>query len=449
MIGASPPLRAHTPVYRVLYVQVLAGVLAGVTIGHLWPAAGVALKPLADGFIRLVRMLIAPVVFCTIVIGITGMEDTKQIGKTLVKAMGLFYVLVVLALLTGLAVVELLQPGAGMNVNPATLDASSIAQFTRQAPVGLVAFLLHIIPSSFVGAFIDGDVLPVLLLAVLTGWALTRVGASAEPVRRVIDSFMHVTFAMFGVVIKLSAIGALGAMAFTVGQYGIGSLASLLMLVVAFFVACFVFVLVVLAPIARVHRFSVWKLVRYFREELLIIFGTSTSDPVLPRLLEKLERLGCEKGIVGLVLPMSYSFNLTGIAIFLTVAALFIAQACNVHLTAYQIASMLVVMVLTSKGATGVAGSGFIVLVATLSVVPDVPLAGVALIVGVDRFMSEMRAITSTVGNAVATIVVSQWEHACDVEALRRELDEGYAAPATARVQPSVAAATDLVARER
>jgi Na+/H+-dicarboxylate symporter len=372
----------------------------------------VSLKPLADGFIKLVRMMIAPVVFCTIVIGIGGMKDTKEIGRTLLKSMGLFYVLVPLALLTGLLVVALMRPGAGMNIDASRLDATLVGQFSKQVEVGLVAFLLRIIPQSYVGAFVDGDVLPVLVLAILTGWALTRIGAAGEPVRQVIDSFLRVVFVAFGFIIKLSPIGALGAMAFTVGQYGISSLSALAMLVLTFFVACVVYVAVVLGTLARLYKFSVWRLIRYFREELLIIFATSTSD-----------------------LPMSYSFNLTGIAIFLTVASMFIAQACNVHLSAGQIATMLVVMLLTSKGATGVAGSGFVVLVATLSVIPDIPLAGVALIVGVDRFMSEMRAITSTLGNAVATIVIAKWEHSCDHATLTRELNEGYV---TTR-QPAVA----------
>lgn len=422
----KPSSSKQVGLHRKLYVQVLVALVAGVAIGHLWPVVGVSLKPLADGFIKLVRMMIAPVVFCTIVIGIAGMRDTKEIGKTLLKSMGLFYVLVTLALLTGLLVVGLMRPGVGMNIDASRLDATLVSQFAKQAPVGFVDFLLHIIPQSYVGAFADGDVLPVLLLAILTGWALTRIGAAGDPVRQVIGSFLHVVFAAFGFIIKLSPVGALGAMAFTVGRYGISSLSALAMLVVTFFAACIVYVAVVLGALAGFYKFSVWKLIRYFREELLIIFGTSTSDPVLPRLLLKLEKLGCEKAIVGLVLPMSYSFNLTGIAVFLTVASMFIAQACNVHLSAGQIATMLVVMLLTSKGATGVAGSGFVVLVATLSVIPDIPIAGVALIVGVDRFMSEMRAITSTLGNAVATIVIAKWEHACDHATLTRELDEGY-----------------------
>jgi aerobic C4-dicarboxylate transport protein len=420
--------KRSTPFYKVLYVQVLVALIAGVAIGHFWPAAGVALKPLADGFIKLVRMMIAPVVFCTIVIGITSMPDTKEIGRALLKAIGLFYAMVTVALLTGVIAAFVLRPGAGMNVDPTKLDASAVAQVARQAPVGLVEFLLRIIPQSYVGAFAEGEVLPVLFIAILTGWALTRIGPAGEPVRLVINAFMHVVFAAFSVIVKLSAVGAFGAMAFTVGQYGIESLASLAMLVVTFFSACMAYVAVVLGGIARFYGFSIWKLIRYLREELLIIFGTSTSDPVLPRLLLKLEQLGCEKGIVALVLPLSYSFNLTGIAIFLTVASIFIAQACNIHLAPGQIATMLVVMLLTSKGATGVAGSGFVVLVATLSVVPEIPIAGVALIVGVDRFMSEVRAVTSTIGNAVATIVVAKWEHACDPQVLTEELAHGYRA---------------------
>jgi aerobic C4-dicarboxylate transport protein len=354
------------------------------------------------------------------------MPDTKEIGRTLLKALLLFYALVTVALVTGLLAAFIIRPGAGMNIDPSRLDASAVAQFARQTPVGFVAFLLRIIPQSYVGAFAEGEVLPVLFVAILTGWALTRIGPVGEPVRQVIQGFLHVSFAAFSVIVKLSAIGALGAMAFTVGQYGIASLLSLAWLVVTFFAACIAFVAIVLGPVARFHGFSVWRLIRYFKEELLIIFGTSTSDPVLPQLLLKLEKLGCEKAIVGLVLPMSYSFNLTGIAIFLTVASIFIAQACNVHLSAGQVATMVGVMLLTSKGATGVAGSGFVVLVATLSVVPSIPIAGVALIVGVDRFMSEVRAITSTIGNAVATIVVAKWEHACDHAVLIRELKSGY-----------------------
>lgn len=422
----APP--ARKAFYKALYVQVVVGLTLGILIGHLWPEVGASLKPLGDGFVKLVKMMIAPVVFCTIVSGITSLNDTREIGKTLVKSMALFYALTVLALLAGLAAVWILQPGVGMHVSPASLDASVAARYAKEAaPVGFVAFLLHIIPHSFFGAFAEGEVLPVLLIAVLVGFGLTRVGRAGEPVVQGIDSFAHVLFAAFGFIMKLAPLGAFGAMAFTVGKYGIQSIGSLGLLIATFYLACGAFLLIVVGSLARAHGFSLWKVLRYFREELLIVLGTSSSEPVLPRVLQKLEALGCKKGVSGLVLPMGYSFNLDGTAIYLTLASLFIAQACDIHLSAGQIATMLGVMLLTSKGAAGVTGSGFVALVATLTVMPDLPVAGVALIVGIDRFMSEARALTSTISNCVASIVVSIWEGACDREVLHRELNQGYA----------------------
>jgi Na+/H+-dicarboxylate symporter len=409
--------------FKMLYFQVLAAIVLGAVFGYLWPAAGAALKPLADGFINLVKMMVGPVVFCTIVLGIAGMRDSMGIGRIIVKALSLFYVLTAISLVAGLLAVFIFQPGAGMNVDPARLDASAAAQFTKQTPPrGFVDFLIGIIPQSFFGAFADGAVLPILLLAIIVGAALIRSGRDGEPVLRLIDSFCQVLFAAFAMIIKLSPIGAFGAMAFTVGRYGIQSLRSLALLVTTFYIACIVFVAVVIGTLAALHRFSLWKLIRYFQEELLIIFGTSTSEPVIPRLLMKLERLGCQKRIVGLSLPLSYSFNLDGIAIYLTVAAVFIAQACNIHLSLGRILSMLLLMLLTSKGAAGVAGSGFVALVATLTVMPDIPVAGLALLIGVDRFMSGMRAVTSTISNAVSTIVIAKWENACDTAILKAEL---------------------------
>ncbi|MEP7298560.1 MAG: C4-dicarboxylate transporter DctA [Burkholderiales bacterium] len=411
-----------------LYVQVLIGLAIGITVGHFWPEFGAALKPLGDGFVKLVKMMIAPVVFCTIVSGITSLNDSKEIGKTLLKSMGLFYVLTILALLTGLTAVMLLQPGSGMHIDPKHLDAGVAAKFGSQLPPkGFAEFVLHIIPHSFFGAFADGEVLPVLLLAVLCGFGLTRIGKAAQPVLDSIDGFSHMLFAAFGFIMKLAPIGAFGAMAFTVGRYGIKSIGSLGLLIGTFYVACGFFVAMVLGMLARMHGFKLWQLMRYIREELLVVLGTSSSEPVLPRLLVKLERLGCKKGVVGLVLPTGYSFNLDGTAIYLTLASLFIAQACDITLSWGQIAAMLGVMLLTSKGAAGVTGSGFVALVATLTVMPDLPVAGVALIVGVDRFMSEARALTSTISNAVACIVVSIWEGACDRATLQRELTEDYA----------------------
>ena len=410
-----------------LYVQVLIGLVIGITVGHYWPDFGAALKPLGDGFVKLVKMMIAPVVFCTIVSGITSLNDSKEIGKTLLKSMGLFYVLTIIALLTGLAAVLLLQPGHGMHIDPTHLDASVAAKFGNQAPQGFTEFALHIIPHSFFGAFAEGEVLPVLLLAVLCGFGLTRIGKAAQPVLDSIDGFSHMLFAAFGFIMKLAPLGAFGAMAFTVGRYGIKSIGSLGLLIGTFYVACIFFVVVVLGLLARMHGFKLWQLMRYIREELLVVLGTSSSEPVLPRLLVKLERLGCKKGVVGLVLPTGYSFNLDGTAIYLTLASMFIAQACDITLSWTQIFSMLGVMLLTSKGAAGVTGSGFVALVATLTVMPDLPVAGVALIVGIDRFMSEARALTSTISNAVACIVVSIWEKACDRQVLQRELSVDYA----------------------
>ena len=418
-----------TKLIKLLYVQVIVGLLLGITVGHYWPELGSALKPLGDGFVKLVKMMIAPIVFCTIVSGITSLSDSKEIGKTLLKSMGLFYVLTVVALLTGLAAVFLLQPGVGMHIDPAHLDASVAAKFASQVPPrGFTEFVLHIIPSSFFGAFAEGEVLPVLLLAVLCGFGLTRIGGTGRAVLEGIDSFAHMLFAAFGFIMRLAPVGAFGAMAFTVGRYGIKSIGSLGLLIGTFYLACIFFVAVVLGLLARMHGFKLWQLLRYIREELLVVLGTSSSEPVLPRLLMKLERLGCKKGVVGLVLPTGYSFNLDGTAIYLTLASLFIAQACDIHLSWGQIGAMLGLMLLTSKGAAGVTGSGFVALVATLTVMPDLPVAGVALIVGVDRFMSEARALTSTISNAVACIVVAKWERACDHQVLQQQLSQGYAA---------------------
>ncbi|MFO1147533.1 MAG: C4-dicarboxylate transporter DctA [Alsobacter sp.] len=420
----------HKPVpfYRSLYVQVIIGLVLGIAVGHFWPQAADLLKPLGDGFVKLVKMMIAPVVFCTIVSGITSLDDNREIGRTLIKSMALFYALTALALLAGLAAVLLIQPGAGMHISPSSLDPAVASRYAKQAaPTGVSEFLLHIIPQSFFGAFAEGEVLPVLFLAVLVGFGLTRSGEAGKPVLRGIESFSKVLFATFSLVMKVAPLGAFGAMAFTVGKYGIASISSLGLLILTFYVACIAFIVIVIGTLARLHGFSLWKTLRYFREELLIVLGTSSSEPVLPRVLQKLEALGCKRGVSGLVLPMGYSFNLDGTAIYLTLASLFIAQACDIHLSAGQIAAMLGLMLLTSKGAAGVTGSGFVALVATLTVMPDLPVAGVALIVGIDRFMSEARALTSIISNCVASIVVCIWEGACDRAVLARELDQNYA----------------------
>src|SRR3954465_3273424 len=412
---------------KLLYVQVLIGLVLGIAVGHYWPEFGAALKPLGDGFVKLVKMMIAPVVFCTIVTGITSLGDSKEIGKTLLKAMGLFYALTILALVTGLVAVFLLQPGAGMHIDPKNLDASVAGRFASEVHIhGFTDFAMHIIPNAFFGAFADGEVLPVLLLAVLCGFGLTRIGAAGKPVLEGIDGFSHMLFAAFGIIMRLAPIGAFGAMAFTVGRYGIKSIGSLGLLIGTFYVACTFFVAVVLGGLARIHGFKLWELMRSRKEELLVVLGPCSGEPVLPRLLLKLERLGCKKGVVGLVLPTGYSFNLDGTAIYLTLASLFIAQACDITLTFGSILAMLGLMLLTSKGAAGVTGSGFVALVATLAVFPALPVAGVALIVGIDRFMSEARALTSTMSNIVASVVVAKWEKAVDTDVLQAELTTGY-----------------------
>lgn len=413
------------PFYQILYVQVLIGLMLGILTGHFWPEFGAALKPFGDGFVKLVKMMIAPIVFCTIVSGINSISDSREVARTLVKSMALFYLLTVLALLAGLVAVSLIQPGVGMHVSVNTLDASVAAKFTKQAAAtGFADFMLHIIPHSFFGAFADGEVLPVLLLSVLIAFGLSRAGDGGAVVTKAVESFSQVLFVSFGFIMKLAPLGAFGAMAFTVGRYGIRSIGSLGLLILTFYIACSVFVVVVLGTLARLNGFSLWKTIRYFREELLIVLGTSSSEPALPGALRKLEQLGCRKGVSGLVLPMGYSFNLDGSAIYLTLASIFIAQACDIHLSWGQIAAMLGLMLLTSKGAAGVTGSGFVALVATLSVMPDLPVAGVALLVGIDRFMSEARALTSMISNCVAAITVSLWEDACDREVLARELGQ-------------------------
>jgi aerobic C4-dicarboxylate transport protein len=412
---------------KLLYVQVLIGVILGIAVGYLFPGFGANLKVLGDLFVRVVKMMIAPIVFCTIVTGITSLTDSRKIGRTLGKSLGLFYVLTILSLLIGLASVLIVKPGQGLHIDPTHLDPSVAADAAKNgSPDSFSEFILHIIPETFFGAFTDGHVLPVLLLAVLCGFGLSKIGRAGQPVLNGINSFSHLLFAVFGYLMRLAPLGAFGAMAFTVGKYGIKSIGSLGLLIATFYLACGIFVVVVLGVLARTHGFSLWRLLRYFREELLVVLGTSSSEPVLPRLLMKLERLGCKRGVVGLVLPTGYSFNLDGTAIYLTLASLFIAQACDITLSFGQIIAMLGLMLLTSKGAAGVTGSGFVALVATLAVFPTLPVAGVALIVGIDRFMSEARALTSTMSNIVASVVVSKWENAVDEKTLQYELTTGY-----------------------
>ena len=401
---------AAKPFYHSLYFQVITAILIGVVVGHFYPATGEALKPLGDAFIKLIKMIIAPIIFCTVVVGIAGMEDMKKVGKTGGYALLYFEVVSSLALVVGLVIVNVVQPGAGMNVDPNTLDTKGIVAYTGPGKMqGTVEFLLAIIPSTVVDAFAKGEMLQVLLFAVLFGFALHSFGGRGTLVFDFIEKTSHVLFVIVGYIMKVAPIGAFGAMAFTIGKYGIGSLASLAKLMGSFYATCLIFIFVVLGIISRAHGFSIWKFVKYIKEELLIVLGTSSSESVLPRMMAKLENLGVRKSTVGLVIPTGYSFNLDGTSIYLTMAAVFIAQATNTPMTITQQVTLLAVLLLTSKGAAGVTGSGFIVLAATLSAVGHVPVAGLALILGIDRFMSEARALTNLVGNGVATVVVGKW----------------------------------------
>lgn len=393
-----------------LYFQVLLAITLGVFLGHVYPELGADMKPLGDGFVKLIKMIIAPVIFCTVVTGIAGMESMKAVGKTGAIALLYFEVVSTIALIIGLCVVNLLQPGAGMNVDPAALDASAISAYAEQAKSqGIIAFLLDIIPGSVIGAFASGNILQVLLFAVLFGFSLHHIGEKGQIIFGVIDSFSKVIFGIINMIMRLAPVGAFGAMAFTIGKYGVGSLVQLGQLIACFYLTCLFFIFIVLGSIAKASGFSILRFISYIREELLIVLGTSSSESVLPRMLDKMEKLGCQKSVVGLVIPTGYSFNLDGSSIYLTMAAIFIAQATNTPLDLFQQITLLVVLLISSKGAAGVTGSGFIVLAATISAVGHLPLAGLALILGIDRFMSEARALTNLIGNGVATVVVAKY----------------------------------------
>jgi aerobic C4-dicarboxylate transport protein len=395
---------------RLLYVQVLIAIVIGALIGHYMPELGVSLKPLGDGFIRLIKMLIAPIIFCTVVLGIAGMDNLRHVGRVGLYALGYFEIVTTIALLLGLVVVNVLAPGTGMHVDPATLDPARIASYATQAEKqSLTEFLLNIIPTTIFDAFARGEILQVLLVALLCGFALQACGARVATLRSGIEGFSSVLFKVVGYITWLAPIGAFGAMAFTIGSQGLAALAPLAKLMLCFYGTCLLFVFGVLGLIARVHGFSIIRLVRELREELLIVLGTSSSESVLPRLMDKLEAMGCQRSVVGLVVPSGYSFNLDGTCIYLTMAAVFLAQATDTPMTIGQQLLMLGVLLLTSKGAAGVTGSGFIVLAGTLAAVDGPPLASLALILGIDRFMSEARALTNLVGNALATLVVSRW----------------------------------------
>jgi len=402
--------------------------LAGGLLGHFTPDFAAQFKPMGDAFIKIVKMMIVPVVFCTIVTGIATVGSGTSIGRVLLKAMLLFYVLTVIALMVGLVAVETIKPGDGMHIAASSIDPGQAAAYAKSAKkLDFVDVFLHIIPTSFFTPFAEGEVLPVLFIAIITGFGLRRVGEAGRPFLGGLESFSSALFAAFGFLMRLAPFGAFGAIAFIVARNGIKSIGNLGMLIATFYLASIFFVFVVLFLLARFHGFSIIKLLRYIREELLVVLGTSSTEPVLPSMLYKLEKLGCSKGAVGLTLPLGYSFNLDGTAIYLTLSSVFLAQALDIHLSQWQIISMILVMLLTSKGAAGVTGSGFAALVATLAAMPDtVPVAAVVIIAGIDRFMSEARALTSLCSNAVACIVIAIWEGDCDVTVLQRELNEGY-----------------------
>ncbi len=410
--------------FRSLYFKVIIGIILGVALGALYPSFGEQMKPLGDAFIKLIKMLIAPIIFLTVVTGIAGIGDLKKLGRVGLKALLYFEVVSTLALVIGLLVVRFFQPGAGINATTESLNAGQTAQYVQQAQeLSAVDHLLKIIPDSVVGAFTSGEILQVLFIAILFGIALTMFGEKGKPLVRVFDSLAHVFFGIISIIMRAAPVGAFGAMAFTIGKYGIRTLLPLGKLMLCVYLTAAFFVFVVLGLIAYFHNFSIFKFLLYIKEEIFIVLGTSSSESVLPRMMVKLEELGCSKSVVGLVIPSGYSFNLDGTAIYLTIAAVFIAQATNTNLTLYDELKILLILMLTSKGAAGVTGSGFITLAATLSSVSTIPVAGIALILGVDRFMSEMRSVTNLIGNGVATVVVSKWEGEFDAQHAARVLD--------------------------
>jgi aerobic C4-dicarboxylate transport protein len=415
---------AKKAVFKSLYFQVLVAIAIGVSLGHFYPETGAAMKPLGDGFIKLIKMIIAPIIFCTIVVGIAGMEDMKKVGKTGGLAVLYFEVVSTIALIIGLIVVNVWAPGVGMNVDASTLDTKGIAKYAQPGQMQTtVDFLLNIIPTSVVDAFAKGDMLQVLFFSILFGYAMHAFGERGKPVFDLIEKLSHVLFGIVGVIMKVAPIGAFGAMAYTIGKHGVGSLTQLASLMGAFYLTCVIFILGVLGSIAAFHGFSIIKLIKYIKEELFLVLGTSSSESALPRLMAKMENAGAQKSVVGLVVPTGYSFNLDGTSIYLTMAAVFIAQATNTPLDLQHQITLLVILLLTSKGAAGVTGSGFIVLAATLSAVGTVPVAGLALILGIDRFMSEARALTNFIGNSVATLVVAKWCKALDVDRMNAVLN--------------------------
>ena len=412
--------------YTVLYVQVLIAITVGVLVGYFYPKTGTALKPLGDAFIALIRMMIAPVIFCTVVHGIASMTNLAKVGRVGLKALVYFEVVSTAALAIGLLVAEIVKPGQGFNIDPSALDPHAVAGYvTRAKEEGIVAHLLAIIPTTFFDAFAKGDLLQVLLIAILTGVAITRLGEVGQRVNGAVEAAGKVFFRMIGLIVRVAPVGAFGAMAFTIGAYGLGSLRNLAELIVTFYAASILFVLIVLGAIARAMGFSILRFIGYIKDELLIVLGTSSSETVLPRMIQKMQHLGASSSVVGLVIPLGYSFNLDGTNIYMTLATLFLAQATNTPLTFGQEMTVLLVAMLTSKGASGVTGAGFVTLAATLTIIPDIPIQALAILVGIDKFMSECRALTNLIGNGVATVVVSRWEGELD----RHQLNAAMAHP--------------------
>lgn len=419
-----------TPWYKKLYAQVLLAIFIGVALGHFYPTIATDMKPLGDAFIKLIKMLVGPIIFCTVVTGIAAMDDMKSAGRIGFKALGYFIVLSFLSLVIGMVVANFFQPGVGMNIDPATLDSTAVASYVGGVPQEktLTEFLLHIIPKTAVDAFASGEILQVLLFALLFAGACTVMGAKAKPVVKLVDDMSHVFFTIIGFIMKLAPLGAFGAMAFTVGEYGIASLVPLAKLLLCFYITCILFVFIVLAAILRSTGLSIFRFLAYIKEEIFIVFGTCSSETVFPRMVDKLQAMGCARPVVGMVLPTGYSFNLDGTAIYLTMAAIFLAQATNTPLSIEQQLMLLGVMMLTSKGAAGVVGTAFVALTATLASMGTIPVASVAIILGIDRFMAEGRAVTNLIGNGVATIFMAKWEGALDMEQARKILS-GKAQP--------------------
>ena len=420
----SPPPPPRKPrFYEVLYVQVIFAIIVGILLGHFFPEFGESLKPLGDAFIKLVKMIIAPVIFLTVVTGIAGMNDMKSVGRVAGKAMLYFLTFSTLALVVGMIIANIIQPGAGLNIDPSTLQSAKVSEYVSKAQESsMIAFFMNIIPTTVLSPLTEGNILQVLFVSVLFGISLASVGERGKPITDLLQVAAAPMFKLVSIVMKVAPIGALGAMAFTIGKYGLHSISNLMLLIVTFYITSILFVLLILGAVARYNGFSIVGLIRYIKDELWLVLGTSSSEAALPNLMQKMEAAGCKKSVVGLVVPTGYSFNLDGTNIYMTMAALFIAQATNTDLTIGQQITLLLVAMLSSKGAAGVTGAGFITLAATLSVVPGLPVEGMALILGIDRFMSECRALTNFIGNACATIVVARWENALDKEQLGKAM---------------------------